>query len=596
LPETERPRQQEQDDAREPTMDLITKSCVKEFLETNEVEGVSESADFEKFASFCVVANEYSGSFEATDILTDDGTQGIDAIAVIVNGRLVNDVDEVRDLLEANGYLEVVFIFVQAKSSTKFEGSEIGNFTFSVKEFFDPESVLHKGERMVAFREIKDFIYEHAHSMSKGNPTCKMFYVTTGNWCDDISLNSVIDRSVLEISATNLFSQVALVPCDAKAVQGYYRKTKEKVRSSFLFEKRVTIPPVRGVKEAYFGMLPFGEFRKLIVDDGGGIRNIFYDNIRDFLGLDASPVNQKIEETLRSGKHDLFGVLNNGITVVADDLKTTGDTFTLTDYQIVNGCQTSHVLFANKDTTGMDNLHVPIRLIVTDDDDIRNEITKATNRQTAVKPEQLEALSQFQKDLEQYYNSVEGEGRLYYERRTNQYANSGKVPRAKIVSIPVQIKAVAAMLLESPHLVSGYYGTIAKRLGESLFREGHRFEPYYASGLGYYRLESMFRSRQLDARYKKLRYHLLMMVRLLCSQESVPRFDRKEVENYCNQLVSLFNDADRFASVVMDAVRIAEGSGVDIMDKSQLKQKEKTTVFLEACRKYVEIEERRAQA
>jgi hypothetical protein len=341
-------------------MDLITKSCVKEFLETNEIGAVSQATDFEKFASFCVVANEYSGSFDASDILTDDDTQGIDAFAIIVNGRLVNDVDEVQDLLDANGFLEVVFDFIQAKSSPKFEGSEIGNFTFSVKEFFDPASRLHKGERMLAFREIKDFIYDHAHSMSRGNPACKMFYVTTGNWCDDLSLKSVIDRSIKEITTTNLFSQVSLIPCDARMVQGYYRRTKEKVRSSFLFEKRVTIPPVRGVKEAYFGMLPFAEFRKLIVDENGGIRNIFYDNIRDFLGLDANPVNQKIEETLKAGKHDLFGVLNNGVTVVADDLKTTGDTFMLTDYQIVNGCQTSHVLFANKDADGIESLHVPV--------------------------------------------------------------------------------------------------------------------------------------------------------------------------------------------------------------------------------------------
>jgi len=68
-------------------MDLITKSCVKEFLETNEIGAVSQATDFEKFASFCVVANEYSGSFDASDILTDDDTQGIDAIAPQAKGK-----------------------------------------------------------------------------------------------------------------------------------------------------------------------------------------------------------------------------------------------------------------------------------------------------------------------------------------------------------------------------------------------------------------------------------------------------------------------------------------------------------------------------
>ena len=58
---------------------------------------------------------------------------------------------------------------------------------------------------------MKDFIYEHAHSMSKGNPACKLFYVTTGNWCDDLSLKSVIDRNIQEITSTNLFSHISVI-------------------------------------------------------------------------------------------------------------------------------------------------------------------------------------------------------------------------------------------------------------------------------------------------------------------------------------------------------------------------------------------------
>jgi len=565
-------------------MDLITKSYVKEFLASNELTSLNESEDFERFVSFCLVSNEYQGSFDIDDVLTDEGTQGIDSIGIVVNGRLVDEVDEVQDLLEANGFLDVTFVFVQAKSSSKFEGSEIGNFAYAVKEFFIPTRKLHKGSRMQKFIAIKDYIYENANTMRKGNPVCKMFYVTTGTWVEDPSLKTVIDRNSHELSGTNLFSEVKIEPCDAKAIQQYYRKSKEKVSATFLFEKRVTLLPVRGIKEAYFGMLPFGEFRRLIMDESGTIKNIFYDNIRDFLGIDANAVNQKIHETLQSGNHDLFSVLNNGVTVVADNLTTTGDSFTLTDYQIVNGCQTSHVLYENREDSGIDSVYVPFRLIVTQDDNIKNEITKATNRQTAVKPEQLESLSQFQKDLEQYYNSIESGGRLYYERRTNQYGISTTVPRAKIISIPVQIKSFAAMFLDAPHLVSGYYGTIAKRLGNQIFQAEHKFIPYYTSGLAYYRLESLFRSRLLDPRSKKLRYHILMMVRMLWKPMPIPQFNGKEIESFCEDLIRDLNSQEEFLIYINLALKIAEKSGMDITDKYQLKQKEKTTVLIDACK------------
>ena len=64
-------------------------------------------------------------------------------------------------------------------------------------------------------------------------------------------------------------------------------------------------------------------------------------------------------------------MLNNGVTIVASSISPTGDQFTLTDYQIVNGCQTSNVLFNNKDGQFINNVFVPIKLIATTDDEVK---------------------------------------------------------------------------------------------------------------------------------------------------------------------------------------------------------------------------------
>lgn len=48
--------------------------------------------------------------------------------------------------------------------------------------------------------------------------------------------------------------------------------------------------------------------------------------------------------------------------------------------------------------------YIPVKLVVTDDSEVINEVIKATNRQTAVLPESLESLSPFHRELEDFYN------------------------------------------------------------------------------------------------------------------------------------------------------------------------------------------------
>lgn len=568
-------------------MDQITASCVKEFLTLHEIPEGTHATNFENFANFCIVSKEYNGLFDVEDVSTDEATQGIDGIGVIINGKLVDDVDEIDDLIESNRTLEVVFVLIQAKTSSKFQGSDIGNFTFAVKQFFADNTSFFPGPKMANFLSLKKRVYDRAPEMTKGNPICKMFYITTGKWTGEGNLQAVIDQNCQELESTNLFKEVLLEPCDANTIQRYYRKTKETVSATFTFDKRVTLPEIEGIQEAYFGYIPFVEFERLVANEYGVIRSIFYDNLRDFLG--DNPVNKKIADTLRARKFDLFQVLNNGVTLIADRLNATGDKFTITDYQVVNGCQTSHVLFNNRHLDGIYRAAVPLRLIVTNNDDVKNEITKATNSQTEIKPDQLEALSEFQKNLEQYYAAVEGDGKLYYERRTNQYSNDSSVIKTKIISIRFQIKAFSAMFLDNPHLVSGYYGTIARKLGDKIFTSNHRFSPYYTSGLVYYRLETFFRTNVIHSQYKKLRYHLLMLFRMLSNKEQLPPLNSIQMDSYCDVIVDILNDQNRCLALFRQAIDIASDSDMDISDKYQLKQKDKTESLISACKDFLSI-------
>jgi hypothetical protein len=69
---------------------------------------------------------------------------------------------------------------------------------------------------------------------------------------------------------------------------------------------------------------------------------------------------------------------------------------------------------------------IPIKLIVTTDSEVINEIIKGTNRQTEVKLEAFESLAPFQKRLEEFYLASERNKpeAIYYERRSKQYDHS----------------------------------------------------------------------------------------------------------------------------------------------------------------------------
>lgn len=64
----------------------------------------------------------------------------------------------------------------------------------------------------------------------------------------------------------------------------------------------------------------------------------------------------------------------------------------------MNGCQTSYVLHEMRDSLD-ERVMIPVRIIATQDEALKNAIIKATNRQTPVTEEQLVALSDFPKKL-----------------------------------------------------------------------------------------------------------------------------------------------------------------------------------------------------
>lgn len=556
-------------------MDRITKQLVTDFLEAQEIKSASASEDFEKFTNYCIVSKEYNRTFDPEEITIGSGSDtGIDGIAIIVNGYLVEDIDEIEDLLKQNGFIEATYVFTQAKTSQSFDASGINTFLFGVKDFFSEAPGLVRNADVQRFADMSNYILGKATDFRR-NPICKLYYATTGQWANDQNHLAVIDSTIDQLKALNLFEDVAFTPMGATELSKQYRSTKNPNNAEFVFSEKVTLPDTTGVDEAYYGILPFSEFRKILVDENGNIRSVFDDNVRDFQGVD-NQVNKKIDNTLHGGVRDQFVVLNNGVTVVASSLKTSANKFIISDFQIVNGCQTSNVLYQNRNIEDIDRIHIPFRLIVTANDEVKSQITLATNSQTAIKTEQLAVLSEFQKNLELYYSSISGDGRLYYERRAKQYNRDKSVVKNKIITVANQIKSFSAMFYQNPHLVSSFFGSIAKKTEKDdseIFNKYHSYAPYYLSGLAFYRLDTLFRSNVIDSKYKKIKFHLLMLFRLLAEDQEPPRLDNKrKIDPYCDKIIKILLNQDKSSDLFKKAVGVVDNSSLDISDKLHFKQ------------------------
>lgn len=558
-------------------MDRITQSMIDSFKNNQSLNMDDASELFEYFVNYCVVNNIYgSDDFDLEEITTGKATQGIDGIAIIVNQKFVNTIEDIDTLIEYNKSISVKFVLIQAKTSSSFDNTEIGNMlTYSKLFFSDDTSMFHTPE-MQHFIELKEYIFSKGDKLKK-NPELLLFYVTLGTWTEDENLQATISVGKESLRGTNLFSNISFEPCGSEKIQDLYRKTKEKLKSTFKFEKRITMYSINDDEVGYSGVLPFKEFKKLIIDENGATKAVFEDNIRDYLGPNPD-VNKNITETIKTGNVNAFSMLNNGITVVTSSIIISGDIATIEDYQIVNGCQTSNVLIENMDSVeGIDELIIPIRIIATKDENLKNDITRATNSQTAIKKDQLEALSTFQKKLEEYYKTYRDEDALVYERRTGQYRDSN-IPKNRIVTIAMQIKTVAAMFLDEPSGVSGQYGTVAKRVGNKIFKTADKEIIYYVSSLALYKIENLFKTHKIDKKYRRARYHAMMLFRMLVSTEEMPRFNARKMENYCKSILEVLENNTKCERIFCGIVAYiaSKDDELDIMDRKCFERKETT--------------------
>lgn len=188
-------------------------------------------------------------------------------------------------------------------------------------------------------------------------PKLNLIYATLSSTLVDLedkNMKSDIELRISQIKDLTMFDDSILLEfLSIKQIMALEKKTTSQ-REIFINMNKPPVPYPKDqnnkIKNAYFGLIKVDQLIKILSEDVGSRKvlrkGIFDDNIRDYLGSSEKiEVNIEMKNQLLGDDYHLFGLLNNGITIISDEIRLNSDDLSLVNYQIVNGCQTSNIIF-----------------------------------------------------------------------------------------------------------------------------------------------------------------------------------------------------------------------------------------------------------
>lgn len=535
-------------------MHRIVKAHLESFVKSFGLNAEEESAQFEKFATYCVLSSRFSAAFDLDDVSTGPGDEGIDGIAVVIDELVTTSVEDAQTVFASQRRNhDVDIIFVQAKRSESFDLGDFLKFKEGILRFATQTPYVVTDDVLVGARQMFDVVLKEVPKVRNGKPSLTARFVTTGQYQRPAALETALADFLTQLSALGLFHDIDVRFIDRDELTRLWVGTYSGINASMSAFSIAALPNIAGIDEAYLAVVRAGDFvTNLLLSEDGNLRTqVFEENVRSFLGLD-NPVNQSIAATLASNAASRFPVLNNGITIVSPDVKLQGTTLHLTNYQIVNGCQTSNVLFENRDVLG--DVMVNIKVVKTQLEDVFSELVRATNSQTEVEDTQFLSLRPIIKRVEQYFNTYEGaDSRLYLERRDRQYVGQD-IPATRIFSLHNAAKCVAAMFCNRPELAARYPKQMYAELTEVIFADSTKEILFYAACLTLYRFNLLVSNSTIPQNMKRFKWHMLALARVIVCGRTTPSLNSRQVQQQAERIIEVMGQHGQPATDVFDKI------------------------------------------
>jgi hypothetical protein len=414
-----------------------------------------DSVAFELFAAECVLRDKTLSADELEAGRIGGGKDGgIDGLYVFQDGSLLDEDSPIF----AEGFkpssvrknVDIEVWVIQAKREDSFTETAIDKISSSLGRFLDlaqTDAQLTELYSKEAVARVRVFTNAwKALGIRSPRITMRVEYVTKG---DIANVASQVNRKLTDLEN--------LIQAKIHGATSIARLTGAKELWSISstepeYDLQLRVAHYVPMGEAYSGLIHLADYFDFLSDENGQLRtNLFDWNVRDYQGEKVT-VNRGIQATLESDSESDFWWFNNGVTILCSSISIGADnTFTLTGVQIVNGMQTSHEIHTSIARIGVElerarKRSVSVRIIQTQDEEVRDKIIRATNSQTKVHDASLHATEGIHRQIEAHFKSHG----WYYDRRKNFYKNTGK-SADRIVGISALGQAVMAIGLSRPN-------------------------------------------------------------------------------------------------------------------------------------------------
>ncbi|WP_288446826.1 AIPR family protein [uncultured Serratia sp.] len=531
-------------------MHAILSQYVSDLAAEFEIQEKEESKLFEYFCNYVITSKHFLGRFNPVDITTQEDDASLDGIAIIIDGELIVSVDDAQSAFETHKTsLAVDVIVMQAKSGESFLKDDISNFNIGLQDFLSLDPKLPNGVYNGQAIDILKIIVANVKKIKNRMPNIKVFFCTSGVYNKEREIEACFKIIKKTCEASDIFNEIEVSPLGRKELMKLWGAISDKNEASLQLIDYIGINEMPGIPQAYISIVKAKEYlSKIAMDTDGNIREeVFDENVRAFLGGD-NPVNKDIANTLKSNKANQFAVLNNGVTIIAPEIAIQSNTkvMHLTNYQIINGCQTTNTLFENFDKLD-DSVELVVKFIESQDTDVAIEVVTATNNQSAVENEAFYALREKARLIQKFFDiqrNDESKENLYFERRENEYRNRS-IQTTKIYDIKELARCYISVFKNRPHDASRYVKKVLNT-SDIIFDERDNECTYYCAAYICYKFNTLINGRKNDAqKYNRLRWHVAMLYPWVVTGkvENIEPSSRK-ITKHCERIVNTFSSEE----------------------------------------------------
>lgn len=530
-------------------MHAILTQYVKDLATEFDIQEKDESKLFEYFCNYVITSKAFLGRFNPIDITTQEDDASLDGISIIIDGELIISVDDAISAFDTHKTsMPVDIIVTQAKSGESFYKEEIANFNIGLQDFFSLEPKFPNGIYNGQAIEIIKIIVANVKKIKNKMPNLKVYYCTSGVYSKEREIVASFKNIERTCKAADIFKEVEVFPLGRKELMKMWGSISDKNEASLQLIDYIGINEMPGIPQAYISTVKAKEFlEKIAMDSEGKIREeVFDENVRAYLGGN-NPVNKDIAITLHSPKAKQFAVLNNGVTIIAPEIAIQSNTkvMHLTNYQIINGCQTTNTLFENYEILD-DSIELIVKFIESQNTDVAIEIVTATNNQSAVDNEAFYALREKARLIQKFFDiqrNDDSKESLYFERRENEYRNKS-IQTTKIYDIKELARCFISVFKLRPHDASRYVKKVLNT-SDIVFDDKDNECAYHCAAYICYKFNTLINGRKNDApKYNKLRWHVAMLYPWVVNGKvETPDPSSKKITAYCERILStLCND------------------------------------------------------